>query len=687
MKRYQKHEQPEEQYNPWENPTIPKDAKVGIYGRQSTINQVKNNIGAGDMQIEQLITVANRLGIRDDNIILYIENKRADGTVKNASGRLRIDQREGLNALVERIESDEIKAVIVFLEDRLFRDETQIEVNKFILICQEHNCLVITPHMTYDFRNPYHRKQFRWKCEQAADFLRDYIKARLQDKKAQFAMRGYYDGRAVPPGYIVDRRETIAGIANPNFKKWMEYEQHAERMREIFDLFVQLGGKPKKLFTELLKIPVLFPDFDASVDHRTVGKFFLKKVPGGYHITFNGLLHVLTNVAYIGWWVYKGHVVKNNHPAIIPEETFWYAFNRLSDVTPEGEEREREHYRPRYHRSHKPVAPALLKDIITTNAAKKAVYCGCHFAGWYYMIMLRDSVNAPVAEKYMILIDHVDIAFRTALLTHMHNTEDFAAFRSFVQTIQQEAEKKHADDAKELARIERRMQATLASLTTDTDLPEVTRQALNKIYAELDEDRQALLHKPHEQTPEQRVCVLLSYHDLLERLADEEKVTQVFDDMKLLAEATAKRVTLDGISPHFVLLTITWRTPVWGTDTALLWRPDGHTPLWTKEELAIVREHYPTMPQDELQKLLPRRSWRGIMTRAYLLGISRLVEFPRGPDNIMLSFEDKEVMKQYGISGEELSSDKQIIWLSTSSTLTGTARQRSLTIPTWLSVP
>src|SRR6266571_1199961 len=228
MKRYQKHEQPEEQYNPWETPTIPKDAKVGIYGRQSTINQVKHNIGAGDMQIEQLITLAKRMGAVDDaDLILYIENKRADGTVKHASGRLRIDQREGLSALVERIETDEVKAVVVFLEDRLFRDETQIEVNKFILICQEHNCLVITPHMTYDFRNPYHVKQFRWKCEQAADFLRDYIRDRLQLKREQFALKGLYDGRSVPAGFIVDRRETISGLPNPTYKKYIVYEPHA----------------------------------------------------------------------------------------------------------------------------------------------------------------------------------------------------------------------------------------------------------------------------------------------------------------------------------------------------------------------------------------------------------------------------------------------------------------------------
>src|SRR5260370_11194522 len=223
MKRYQKPEKPE-QYNPWETPTIPENAKVGIYGRQSTLNQVKNNTGAGDMQIEDLIILIKRMGVCEADIILYIENKRDDGTIKSASGRLRIDQREGLSALVERIENDEIKAVIVFLEDRLFRDETQIEVNKFILICQEHNCLVITPHMTYDLRNPYHRKQFRWKCEQAADFLRDYVRDRLHAKRAQFARMGLYDGRGIPIGFIVDRREKGDGLPNRTYKKLIIYE-------------------------------------------------------------------------------------------------------------------------------------------------------------------------------------------------------------------------------------------------------------------------------------------------------------------------------------------------------------------------------------------------------------------------------------------------------------------------------
>src|SRR5439155_12130903 len=79
MKRYQKKDLFQTQYNPFEQPSIQQDAKIGIYGRQSTINQVKNNIGAGDMQIDDLVILAKRLGVHEDDIILYIENKREDG--------------------------------------------------------------------------------------------------------------------------------------------------------------------------------------------------------------------------------------------------------------------------------------------------------------------------------------------------------------------------------------------------------------------------------------------------------------------------------------------------------------------------------------------------------------------------------------------------------------------------------
>src|SRR6266567_539771 len=120
-KNRKQHDQTDRMWRPVE---LPIQYMLAIYGRQSTKNQVLKHVQSGEMQTEDLMEFAKRLGWPDDLIILYIEHRQKDGTIKSASGRLRIDQREGLKALVERIEADEIKAVLIFLEDRLFRDET-----------------------------------------------------------------------------------------------------------------------------------------------------------------------------------------------------------------------------------------------------------------------------------------------------------------------------------------------------------------------------------------------------------------------------------------------------------------------------------------------------------------------------------------------------------------------------------
>lgn len=47
---------------------------------------------------------------------------------------------------------------------------------------------------------------------------------------------------------------------------------------------------------------------------------------------------MLINVAYIGHWIHKGVIVQwHNHEAIIPNDLFMYAFNRISSVDFYGE--------------------------------------------------------------------------------------------------------------------------------------------------------------------------------------------------------------------------------------------------------------------------------------------------------------------------------------------------------------
>jgi len=355
-------------------------------------------------------------------------------------------------------------------------------------------------------------------------------------------------------------------------------------------------------------------------------------------------------------------IIKDNHEAIVSEDVFWYAFNRLSDVTPEGEERERERARPRYYRNRQEEAPVLLKDLIQTNHKEKSVLVAYRFQEWYYIVSWKNRAVHDDADLFAILTQHVDEAFHAALLTHMERTEDFAAFKNLVSTIQKEQEQKKKKTALDLAKIDRRMQATLTSLTTDTDIPAVTRSALNAIYAELAAKKEELLHPPKTQTQEQQVTSLLSYYELLEKLSQADALESVFEDMQLLSQATTKRITLDGLSPHFLLLTIEWRTPLWGVDKAILWRLNQRGQAWSDEEVAIIQDQYPTMPQEELLTLLPKRSWGSIGKKAYKLRVSRKAHM-RERSHDILSMQDMAVMQEYGLTMEEITCANQTIWL------------------------
>ena len=338
-------------------PSYPIHAPIAIYGRQSTKNQVENNRESYEAQTKDLLKRALDMGWKEGNIIVYVENIRNDGAVRSASGRLRIDQREGLSALVERIEQGEIKAVMVYQEDRLFRDETGIQYNVFIDICKRNSVLVITPLYIYDFNNDrYAIRLFRDKMQQAADFFTDYSK-RLCDLRQRVSERGGYDGRGIAVGYTVDRNRN-----SPTFKKYLIYEPHAEVVRWLFRRYRELCGNLHALCRELNQLTFVFPPFQQGIE---LTRYQLSRSPsGGYLLSRSGLKFLLTNVVYIGWWMFQESVVqKDNHPAIVDEDDFWYAFHRLSPILPDGAENT--HYSPQVRKGLKEGhTPALLTGVI-----------------------------------------------------------------------------------------------------------------------------------------------------------------------------------------------------------------------------------------------------------------------------------------------------------------------------------
>lgn len=129
------------------NETIPIDVLWGIYARQSTPAQLIKNTESTEMQTDELKDCLRKKGVPEEAILLFDADLGLSGT-------LRIDQRTGLQELVERIKSGKLKAVLVYQISRLFRDDTGVEYNVFAKICKEHNCVLVTADgMVFNFNN------------------------------------------------------------------------------------------------------------------------------------------------------------------------------------------------------------------------------------------------------------------------------------------------------------------------------------------------------------------------------------------------------------------------------------------------------------------------------------------------------------------------------------------------------
>ncbi len=137
---------------------------VAIYARAAT--QEKRNQKSKQVQTDDLITFARQLGYEDTRVIVFEQDNGIPGNTS-------IDERVGLRSLVQAIANGTIQAVLIADETRLFRDVPALQISIFMKLCVERNILVITPDSIYDFTNPQQASLFRFKCQEAYQFLAD----------------------------------------------------------------------------------------------------------------------------------------------------------------------------------------------------------------------------------------------------------------------------------------------------------------------------------------------------------------------------------------------------------------------------------------------------------------------------------------------------------------------------------
>ncbi len=332
-KRYYKPEPPPRAFSDAVS-SLPINDPIGVYYRQSTDGQV-GNISTSIQTVDMPSYLRSR-GWSDEQIYLIDMDAGVSGTTK-------IDERPGMKHLFELITEGKIRAVACQDEDRLFRDITQIQVNIFIEACRKANVLVITPNIVYDFASEFtgsfHARQFRFKCEMAADYIDTVIIGKLARAKRRLLMEGRWAGSAVAPGFMVDTRKTLPdGSKNSEWRRFVPFPEYAAVVNEYFRLFLSYAGNVHATVKHIHTYGPYYPD--PHTTHPPEGFRYLshmKQFGNGYCPGRNGLVNLLTNAVLIGHWSVNGVIVRwNNHPGIVPEAVFWKAFNYLSAIDLEG---------------------------------------------------------------------------------------------------------------------------------------------------------------------------------------------------------------------------------------------------------------------------------------------------------------------------------------------------------------
>lgn len=652
------------------NVQLPLDVNWGIYARQSTPAQVIKNIQSTEMQTDALIDWLRIRGV--SQVTLFDADLGVSGTK-------RIDERTGLQDLVDKIKRDIIKAVLVYQISRLFRDESGVQYNVFADICRKHNCILVTADgMIFNFKNPMHLKMFRFLAEMAAEYIPQQIHL-LHQARERKARKGLFALGSIARGYVVDRNPR-----SESHGKYTAYPPHASVVLELFKRFYMLDGDLSSLERELEQESVLFLPFENPQD---AGSRRMKRVKGGYHLSRSGLIHILTNPVYIGWWIVGGDIIsRNNHERIIPiedEHLFWFAFDCLSEYTTEGEinQRKRGGEKRRYYKRSTTEEGGLLKDRITgENGRSVYVHLSSGAAAQPYYLLKRESDPSMHWHRERgVTVALIDDEFSKRFFEHLSKTRYLDQYQQFladatkqhqstiaiIETEIEEAERQHQEALDEVLAIRRDTNRQIEALKQanpqmeemaieaaratieEENAPTVrglrkriatSENSLSLLRPKLEETKKSVPKKPKYGNFQEELALLKeTWHE--KEMKDKRCFVNLFIDCCILTFA----------SPHWVQLDIQWALPGWESDSLYMYQRHGTNVTWTEEERAIVTD-WAKYTQLELLQRLPNKTWGAIRVEAW----SRQVGRPRAekrekerlPQNI--TYQDYLFLKEKG---------------------------------------
>lgn len=581
---------------------------VAVYYRQSTTAQVGNI--STSIQTVDMVEELKRRGWAENDIILIDDDEGVSGTT-------RIDEREGMSQLFVLIADGKIGAVAVQDEDRLFRDLTQIQVNIFIDTCRKSQVAVITPYFTYNFSHPahgeFHARQFRYKCDMAADFIKSYILGRLTPAKRRLRRKGLWAGSATPAGYMVDiRQKLMDGTDNPNWRKFIPFEAHAEIVRAYFRVFIENNGAIRKTMRQIKAEGLSLPDVPVPDGFKT--NSHLKKRNGKYFVNRGSFVRMLTNPVYIGHWMTNGTItIWDNHEPIVEPKIFMRVFNYLSPHTLTGESNE--NYEPAYQyerpqkNQQRNVERPLCVGLICTEVDNDRVYkAGVMFdkrTEQYLYVLNRVEIDGTHAE-WARRANWIDQAIIDCFKAKLDKTYQADVWMKSVTESGNLVERERKLKRLQLKSLEGEKQNLITSLGSLSH--ELMIQEVENRFKRVEQEEKRLIKELASLEEQRHQHISIEQAHMLFKKVLEDWDAMTYEEKRNILSLFIKRIdALDYNRSGEMVLNIYWKDN--SNEKVEIWHKP-HSDLWTMEKVHTLLGLFDRgLGQLEIAKEFPNVKW------------------------------------------------------------------------------
>ena len=305
--------------------------RVALYPRVSTLEQAREGWSIGE-QIERMNSYCSAKGW--DVYECY-----TDAGFSGASM-----MRPGLQSMISDIKDGKIDLVLVYKLDRLSRSQKDtLYLIEDVFLANNVHFASLTEN--FDTSTPFGRAMVGI-LSVFAQLEREQFRERSKMGKEARAKKGLYHGGSLPIGYDYENGKLVIN----------KYE--AQQIREIFSYFLE--GDAMTAITKKL--------VDAGYTHKH----------GSWEHSDNRIRAILRNELYAGWSHVGNELVPGQHEAIISQETFDAAMEKIK-------ERDKQN-------------PDRKSAFQHTSLLGGFLYC--HYCGARYFAMTRHTKHANKVYEY-----------------------------------------------------------------------------------------------------------------------------------------------------------------------------------------------------------------------------------------------------------------------------------------------